>query len=44
MIALDSLAEAIRSRFPGRLAEGNVAAAERAHRVVSQEIGEPAGA
>jgi len=44
MIGLESLAGAIRSRFPGPMGEGNVAGAKRAHELVSQEIGEPAGA
>ena len=39
LISLDSLAEAIRGRFAGRLGEGNVAAAERAHELVSAESG-----
>jgi len=44
LISLDALAGAIRDRFAGRLAEGNVAAAERAHEFVSGEIRELAGA
>jgi pyruvate ferredoxin oxidoreductase gamma subunit len=44
LISLDSLADAIRARFTGRLAEGNVAAAERAHRVVSEGVRELADA
>jgi pyruvate ferredoxin oxidoreductase gamma subunit len=43
-ISLDSLALAIRARFGGRLAEGNVAAAERAHEFVSRCTKEVANA
>lgn len=36
-ISLDSVASALRERFPGKLAEGNVAAAKQAHDFVRRE-------
>lgn len=43
-ISLDSLAQAIRERFGGRLGEGNVVAARAAFDYVEREISELAGA
>ena len=43
-ISLDALATAIRERFSGRVAEGNVAGAERAYGYVTEEMGELSGA
>jgi Pyruvate/2-oxoacid:ferredoxin oxidoreductase gamma subunit len=40
-VTLDSVAAAIRERFAGRVAEGNVAAARAAHDLVRDAIGEP---
>jgi pyruvate ferredoxin oxidoreductase gamma subunit len=44
LISLDSLAAAIRERFGGTVAEGNVAAAQAAHAFVADELRELAGA
>jgi pyruvate ferredoxin oxidoreductase gamma subunit len=43
-LRLESVLSAIRERFPARLAEGNVAAAEMAYRIVRADAGLPAGA
>jgi pyruvate ferredoxin oxidoreductase gamma subunit len=43
LIGLDSVAAAIRDKFPGKVAEGNVAAATAAYEIVKQEIKEAAG-
>ena len=37
LVSLEAVSAAIRDRFPARIAEGNVAAAERAHAAVSAE-------
>ena len=42
LLSLDSVAAAIRDKFPGRVAEGNVAAATAAYEVVRQEMNEAA--
>ena len=42
LISLDSVAAAIRDKFPGRVAEGNVAAATAAYEIVRQEMKEAA--
>jgi len=42
LLGLDSVAAAIRDKFPGRVAEGNVAAATAAYEVVRQEMNEAA--
>lgn len=42
LLTLDSVAAAIRERFPGRMAEGNVAAATEAYRIVMREMKEAA--
>ena len=42
LISLDSVAAAIRDKFPGRVAEGNVAAATAAYEIVRQEMTEAA--
>jgi pyruvate ferredoxin oxidoreductase gamma subunit len=39
---LASVAAAIRDKFPGRVAEGNVAAATAAYEIVKQEMKEAA--
>lgn len=44
LITIDSVAEAIRDRFSGRQADGNVAAAEAAFEFVQDELREPAHA
>ena len=44
VISLASVVAAIRDRFSGALAEGNVAGAERAYELVRQQITEVAGA
>ncbi len=44
LITLDSVAAAIRGRFPGATGEGNVAAARRAHDEVAREREAPARA
>jgi pyruvate ferredoxin oxidoreductase gamma subunit len=44
VVSIDAVIAAIRDRFSGALAEGNVAGAERAFAFVQQEIGELAGA
>ena len=44
VIGIGSVAKAIRDRFPGALADGNVAAAEAAFEYVRAEMGEPAHA
>jgi pyruvate ferredoxin oxidoreductase gamma subunit len=44
VVSIDSLADAVRSRFPARLAERNVAAAQRAFEFVKGEMEEPAHA
>lgn len=44
LISLDAVASAIRERFPGRIAEGNVAAAQAAFAWVEDEMRELAGA
>jgi pyruvate ferredoxin oxidoreductase gamma subunit len=44
MTSIDSLAEAIRERFPGRVGEGNVAAARAALASVRERTGALAGA
>lgn len=44
LVSIDSVAEAIRERFPGRVGEGNVAAAEAAFAFVREEIEERARA
>lgn len=44
LVSIDSVAGAIRERFPGRVGEGNVAAAEAAFGLVREEVGEPARA
>jgi pyruvate ferredoxin oxidoreductase gamma subunit len=40
LISLQSVAEAIRGKFSGRIAEGNIAAATAAYDIVSQEMKE----
>jgi pyruvate ferredoxin oxidoreductase gamma subunit len=40
MIQLESVVEAIRQRFSGKLADGNVAAAREAHEIVRKEMEE----
>jgi len=40
VVSLDSVCAAIRQRFSGRVADGNVAAAERAHAYVSATMKE----
>jgi len=42
LLSLDSVAAAIRDKFPGRVAEGNVAAATAAYESVRQEMKEAA--
>jgi pyruvate ferredoxin oxidoreductase gamma subunit len=42
LLGLDSVAAAIRDKFPGRVAEGNVAAATAAYEIVRQEMKEAA--
>ena len=42
LLSLDSVAAAIRDKFPGRVAEGNVAAATAAYEIVRQEMKEAA--
>ena len=42
LLGLDSVAAAIRDKFPGRVAEGNVAAATAAYEIVKQEMKEAA--
>jgi len=42
LLSLDSVAAAIRDKFPGRVAEGNVAAATAAYETVRQEMKEAA--
>ena len=44
VISLAAVIAAIRDRFSGQLAEGNVAGAERAYEFVHQQIAEAAGA
>ena len=44
VIGIDSVSAAISDRFPGRVAEGNVAAARAAHDLVQAQIEEPARA
>jgi pyruvate ferredoxin oxidoreductase gamma subunit len=44
VVSLTSVIAAIRQRFSGQVADGNVAAARAAFAVVRQEIGVPAGA
>ena len=44
VVSIDSVADAIRERFPGRVGEGNVAAAEAAFAVVREKVGEPSRA
>ena len=44
VISLTSVTAAIRERFTGTLAEGNVAGAERAFELVRQQITETVGA
>jgi pyruvate ferredoxin oxidoreductase gamma subunit len=38
LLGLDSVAAAIRDKFPGKVAEGNVAAATAAYDIVKQEM------
>jgi pyruvate ferredoxin oxidoreductase gamma subunit len=38
LLSIDSVAAAIRDKFPGRIAEGNVAAARAAYEIVRQEM------
>jgi len=42
LLSLDSVAAAIREKFPGKVAEGNVAAATAAYDIVKQEMKEAA--
>jgi len=42
LLGLDSVAAAIRDTFPGRVAEGNVAAATAAYEIIRQEMKEAA--
>jgi len=42
LLGLDSVAAAIRDKFPGRVAEGNVAAATAAYEIIRQEMKEAA--
>jgi pyruvate ferredoxin oxidoreductase gamma subunit len=42
LLGLDSVAAAIRDKFPGKVAEGNVAAATAAYDIVKQEMKEAA--
>jgi len=42
LLSLDSVAAAIRDKFPGRVAEGNVAAATAAYEIIRQEMKEAA--
>jgi len=44
LLAIDSVAEAIREKFPQRVAESNVAAAREAHEFVRKEMQEAASA
>ena len=44
LVSIDSVAEAIRERFPGRVGEGNVAAAEAAFAFVRDQVEERARA
>lgn len=44
LVSIDSLAQAIRGRFSGRVADGNVAAAQQAFELVRGELQEPAHA
>jgi len=38
IISLESIADAIRQKFPARIAEGNIAAAKRAFTYATDEI------
>jgi pyruvate ferredoxin oxidoreductase gamma subunit len=40
MVQLESVVEAIRQRFSGKVAEGNIAAAGEAYNFVTKEVGE----
>ena len=42
LISLESVAAAIRDKFPGKIAEGNIAAATAAYEIVRQEMKEAA--
>jgi pyruvate ferredoxin oxidoreductase gamma subunit len=44
LLAIDSVAEAIRAKFPERVAESNIAAAREAYGFVRQEMREVASA
>jgi pyruvate ferredoxin oxidoreductase gamma subunit len=44
VVSIESVATAIRERFPGRVGEGNIAAAEAAFGLVRETIGERIGA
>jgi pyruvate ferredoxin oxidoreductase gamma subunit len=44
LISLDAMSRAIRERFSGNVAEGNVAAAQAAHDWVAGEMKELSGA
>ena len=44
VVSIDSVVAALRDRFAGRLADGNVAAAREAHAYVTAELREPAHA
>jgi len=44
MVGIDAVEAALRERFSGRLADGNVAAAREAHAFVTDELREPANA
>jgi pyruvate ferredoxin oxidoreductase gamma subunit len=44
VVGIDSVSAAIRDRFHGRVAEGNVAAARAAHDLVQSQMREPASA
>ena len=44
LVGIDAVEAALRDRFSGHLADGNVAAAREAHAFVLDEIAEPAHA